>query len=341
MLSLPSALPSRTKPMGAFFVPLALSMALATSAVNAQSIDTTTTWDGSSSVSSFGLPNTATYGQTIMAPTLPAKLQAFEIRINPQGMAFPFKFYVYEWDPVAQQATGPQMYASAVQTTEAVSVFQTYAVSDLNVTLVPGKSYVLFASVSETPGPVASSRWGSVDGGSYADGQFVFVNNSGNPSAWTSQQWTTNWNGGIDLAFKAGIFYVGAPVAPMLSLDSTGDSRASFGLSLSDSGAAPLQQYNLSCSPQGDGAVVTGSGSTSTLTLIGLVNGTTYDCTATATNGDGLTGPASNIVAVTPRAAPAAPTPVPTLSEWGTMLLSALVAGLGILGMSRASRRHR
>lgn len=337
MLSWFSTLPSCSISGWARATPLALSFALATSMASAQSIDTVPDWDGIGFISSFGVPNTATYGQTITAPATPAMLRAFDVRINPQGAEIPFKFYVYEWDPTSDRATGGQLYASSVQTTEAVSQFQTYGVSGLSITLEPGKQYVLFASVSETSGSDSNARWASVGDGSYAGGRFVFTNNGTNVSAWTSGTWS---NIARDLAFTADIQYVGLPAAPNLTAASAGDGQARFELSLSDSGSAPLQQYSISCESQGDAVGASASGASSPLVVTGLTNGTSYDCTATATNTDGLTGPESNVVTVTPKAAPVAPKPVPTLSQWGILLVSGVLAAMAMLGMARTGRRR-
>ncbi|MCS4295440.1 hypothetical protein M2375_003683 [Comamonas sp. BIGb0152] len=304
---------------------------------SAQSIDTVPDWDGIRFINSFGVPNTATYGQTITAPATPATLRAFDVRINPQGIAVPFKFYVYEWDSVNKRATSGQLYASAVQTMQAVDEFQTYGVSGLNISLEPGKQYVLFASVSETSGPNSNTFWASVADGSYAGGRFVYLNNGPDVSSWI----TANWNEiSSDLAFTADIEFQGLPVAPNLTIASVGDGQASFGLSLSDSGSAPLQQYSISCEPQGDAVGASASGASSPLAVTGLTNGTAYDCTATATNTDGLTGPESSVVTVTPKAAPVAPKPVPTLSQWSTLLVSGVLAAMAMLGMARAGRRR-
>lgn len=300
LMPLPSIFSPRPKTLWRVAMPAAFSLALALTAgqAQAQSIDTTGAWDGSQFISSFGLPNTATYGQTITAPAgQPAVLQAFDVRINSQSVALPFKFYVYEWDAVNNRATGPALYTSASETTQAVSQFQTYGVSGLNVSLVAGKQYVLFASVSETPGPNAATRWAAVTNTAYAGGNFVFFNNGTNTSLWTSSAWNTI---GLDLAFTATI--AAAPVAPSLAVASAGSGQATFTLDLPNSNNPPLQHYTLSCTPQGGGAAITTTGATSPITLSGLTNGTSYDCTATATNAMG-TGPASALVSVTPVAA--------------------------------------
>ena len=100
--------------------------------------------------------------------------------------------------------------------------------------------------------------------------------------------------------------------------------------------ANPVTGYQASCTPQGGGTAVTANGTTSPIVVAGLTNGTTYDCTVAAVNAVG-TGAASAPVAVTPQAAPvAAVTAVPTLSQWGLMLLGLAAAGLGARRLRRS-----
>ena len=100
--------------------------------------------------------------------------------------------------------------------------------------------------------------------------------------------------------------------------------------------ANPVTGYQASCTPQGGGTAVTATGAASPIVVAGLTNGTTYDCTVAAVNAVG-TGAASAPVAVTPQAAPvAAVTAVPTLSQWGLMLLGLAAAGLGARRLPRS-----
>ena len=133
-----------------------------------------------------------------------------------------------------------------------------------------------------------------------------------------------------------------APTAPSLSA-TPGNAQALFSIGEpADTGGSPITQYALSCSPQGGGAAVTqtvpANGNPTTSTLSGLANGTSYDCSATATNGAGLVSPAT-AASVTP-AAPVSATvaPVPTLGEWSLAALATLAAWLGALGLRRQAR---
>lgn len=130
----------------------ALGLTLAVSTTWAQNIDTTAVWNGTEYVFPFGLPNTATYGQTITAPATASVLQGFSFQINSQGVAFPFQAYVYAWDAANSHATGPALYTSPVITTTGDNAFHAYSFAVPSMSLTPGTQYVLFASVTNTPG---------------------------------------------------------------------------------------------------------------------------------------------------------------------------------------------
>ena len=71
----------------------------------------------------------------------------------------------------------------------------------------------------------------------------------------------------------------------------------------------------------------------------GVISGTpttpgSFDATITATNAGGPTS-ANYTMVIAAAAVVATPTAVPTLSEWGTIALSLLVAGAAVLGLPR------
>ncbi|MEQ1517086.1 MAG: putative Ig domain-containing protein [Usitatibacteraceae bacterium] len=90
-----------------------------------------------------------------------------------------------------------------------------------------------------------------------------------------------------------------APGAPTIGTGSGSDQQVNIGFTppLSN-GGSPISQYNASCTPSG-----TGSGAASPVAVTGLINGTPYTCSVTATNAAALTGPASGTVTVTPTSA--------------------------------------
>jgi hypothetical protein len=164
------------------------------------SIDTTLYWNGSSYISSFGMPNTATYGQTISMTEGSATLTQFSffIAVSPTTI---FRGYVFEWD--GAKATGAPLFESApLSTTQATNFEEVVFKIPNGIVLTAGKQYVLFASTSKDPAqPNSAGKWGSVNSNThYSGGQFVYLNNGTDPSQWTSAIWSTIAE---DLAFKA------------------------------------------------------------------------------------------------------------------------------------------
>ncbi|UBB18380.1 IPTL-CTERM sorting domain-containing protein [Comamonas odontotermitis] len=279
-------------------LPALLTLGMLAAPARAQSIDTTQV--GYGGVGAFGKSFTHTYGQTITAPAQAAVLHGFSIRMSAPSSGLPFKFYVYAWDDTSKRATGPALYVGAEQMTTAN---QFYGVTGLNISLVPDQKYVLFASVLETSWPAqAGAMWGFWSSDIYPGGNFVYGFDATTVSELTTNAWEQSTSG--DLAFTAEIAYTSLPIAPNLSLASRGDSQATFTVNASDSGAYPLKHYAVSCTPQGGDSSVSATGASSPITVTGLTNGTTYDCTATVTNQGDITGPASAVVSVTPISEP-------------------------------------
>ena len=168
-------------------------------------ITTLPDWNGSLSVSSFGYPNTATYGQTITAPLVDTVLTSFSFEMNLPGIASApantlFKGYVYAWD--GDSASGAQLFTSP-EVDRSINGFQLITFDTGGIALTPGTSYVLFASISGLQGAGLGS-WGRPDGNVYSGGEFVLLDNGMDASLWTTSAWVTGDNGlGGDLAFEA------------------------------------------------------------------------------------------------------------------------------------------
>ena len=173
----------------------------AEASVTAPSIDTTPSWNGALYVASFGLPNTATYGQTItMTETATLTRFSFYMKVIPTAV---FRGLVYAWD--GTKATGDALFESAAMSTTQGNNFEEVVFNiPCGIVLNAGQQYVLFASVSKDPSqPETAGSWGAtVDNTPYSGGQFVFINNGTDPSQWTSMTWSTI---GVDLAFRATI----------------------------------------------------------------------------------------------------------------------------------------
>ncbi len=95
-----------------------------------------------------------------------------------------------------------------------------------------------------------------------------------------------------------------APGAPTIGAATPGNAQASIAFTApASNGGSAIISYTVTCNAGG----ITGTGPTSPITVMGLTNGTTYNCSVVATNGVGP-GAASATVAVTPVTVPGAPT---------------------------------
>jgi hypothetical protein len=201
--------------------------AVATHANAATSFDTTTSWDGSGSISAFGNPNTATYGQTFVAPS--SLLDDFTFYVDGEvGVSLSMKAFVWSWSGPLQgnggQATGTPLYLSSTSIPfSGTGVFQAVTINTGGVTLTPGSDYVIGLTISDPADYAASSgtaSWGALlfqhpanDGG----GGFVFYNNGGTFGALNTSVWDTFSDFG-DVAFKADFSGSGVPEPAAISL---------------------------------------------------------------------------------------------------------------------------
>src|SRR5215510_12798465 len=74
---------------------------------------TITTGAPSLTISTFGYPNTATYGQTITAVAGATQLNSFTFHIQPFSNPITYRAYVMAWD--GTKATGPVLFQSGDQ----------------------------------------------------------------------------------------------------------------------------------------------------------------------------------------------------------------------------------
>ncbi|WP_224407394.1 autotransporter outer membrane beta-barrel domain-containing protein [Afifella sp. IM 167] len=177
-----------------------LSAALGTPA---WAIDTTSAWDGTNSIGSWGVPNTATYGQLITATSTEARLTGFTFYLNKSsGTAPQYQAFVYQWDATNERIVGPALFTSAVMTAPSANAFTPVEVSTGSIALTPGQQYVIFFTTSSTTqGGNSSYIWGSLsDDDTYAGGNFVFQNNGSDFSLLGTSAWSEFLR---DLAFIA------------------------------------------------------------------------------------------------------------------------------------------
>ena len=177
---------------------VAAALLAATSVAGAQ---TTIGAPGGAGVSTFGKPNTQTYGQTFTVPTNgDTSLDAFSFWLGASS-TLNFRGYVYAWDNVASRATGSALFTSAIASapTSASGGFQQVITSTGGLSLTGGAMYVAFLSTSGVAGTGGIS-WELSATSPYAGGMFVYANNGENTAAWTGQSWDNF--GGSDVRFE-------------------------------------------------------------------------------------------------------------------------------------------
>ncbi|MSV30573.1 MAG: hypothetical protein EXQ52_17790 [Bryobacterales bacterium] len=187
-------------------------LVIASAPLCASVIDTSPSWDGFTKVSNFGIASgsRATYGQTISVSAPDSILDSFSIFVKiPSTLAF--GGYVYAWDGF--KATGIPLFQSTQRSTTGAASFEDIVFNTGSLHLIPGASYVLFASVSAfAAGHSGTGDWAQPQNQDiYNGGLFVWLNNSSDTSLWTSQNWIQGYLGvGADITFKA-IFSSTAP----------------------------------------------------------------------------------------------------------------------------------
>jgi len=178
---------------------IAVTMSAAAASAPSQSkakliIDTYSSWNGGSSVSPFGCPDSSTYGQVITIPAKTKKLTKFSFYMAGQagaGQSMVVRGEVYNWS--GSGATGSAVAESKPQTIafgDASIHAVTFKTPKAKVT--PGKQYVIFASIDKDYEKCTGNYglwWASLDGSAYSGGDFAFQNNAGNEANWTGASW--------------------------------------------------------------------------------------------------------------------------------------------------------
>jgi hypothetical protein len=171
--------------------PLALLL-LAGAAAFGQGINTQSSWNGTSFISSFGVTDTATYGQTITLASA-STLNGFSFNVGYCGANVTFRPHVYAWN--GTRATGSSLFDGAAVTLSAASTTNTFvpvSINTGNLSLAAGQ-YVLFFSTSQdqTGAPASSCRFGALTNDTtYTGGQFVYENNTTDTAQWTGTAWS-------------------------------------------------------------------------------------------------------------------------------------------------------
>lgn len=190
---------------------------VATSSARADVIETVSTWDVGNFWQPFGEPNTATYGQSFIAPS-DNHLDSVTFYLTPyQGGPVDFKFYVMAW--TGSQATGAVLAESNVQTFDNTTEGYTAFTFNADVDLISGSSYVAFinAIFDGNDGLAGVAGYSVSD---YADGAFVYYNNGNDFGALTTNSWdcTTCNDLAFRMEFSAGGQGDGVPAPASLAL---------------------------------------------------------------------------------------------------------------------------
>ena len=164
-------------------------------------IDTYQDWTGGA-VGQFGNPNSATYGQVITVPAGKKQVKWFTFYMGGfESTGLVFRGEVYGWD--GTKATNAVWESKPVHFDSSVD-YQAVKFKAKKAKVKAGQQYVLFASVSkdfEQSVPGAVTNWAATGTDVYDGGVFVYQNNGGDESTWTSQSWQQIGN--IDAAMMA------------------------------------------------------------------------------------------------------------------------------------------
>lgn len=157
-------------------------------------IDTYQRWNGGDFIWAFGAPDTATYGQVIAVPANKGTLWRFSFYMSnvESSGSIVARGEVYEWD--GAKATGPALWESSPRTIsyDDDGAYHRESFNPHGVPVRVGASYVLFVSVSRDYEECTSGytlKWAYRSGNPYRAGQFVYLNNGGDESAWTNVAW--------------------------------------------------------------------------------------------------------------------------------------------------------
>jgi hypothetical protein len=155
-------------------------------------IDTTAEEDPSLGITSFGVPDTVIYGQTVKVPEGFALLSSYAFRMEDTDNLI-FRGAVYAYTPGALPGeplwVGPQVQLGTSRDTVLITFTP-------NLRLDPGTTYVIGATtLYDLDQPSGGSEWKVAPDEAYPDGSLTFFNQIGDTS------WATGF--AIDMSFTA------------------------------------------------------------------------------------------------------------------------------------------
>jgi hypothetical protein len=191
---------------------LAAALLAFATAAPAAALTVSTLADRNSTISSWGLPDTAAYGQTFTLAGAES-ITDFTFVIDDGGTSISYDSFIFSWD--GTKASGSALFSGS-GATAGVAAMTDYTTTTGGVALGAGAYVALFQATSS-----GTASWGSVDSSDvYGGGLFVYQNNFGDTGQLTTSAWEQNHQGtGFDLAFAINATATPVPLpaaAPML-----------------------------------------------------------------------------------------------------------------------------
>ena len=170
-------------------------VALVASPAGAQQVNTYPGWNGVDTISSFGYPNTSTYGEAITTPAGATNLQIVSFWLN-EATGFEYQLFIAPWDNNNYLIPGGlagAIYLSPIQTIASGGTLTQYTINGINATITPGTIYMFGLTIDNVYNYDAQFGAGSMGGDLFTGGNstyyFAWNNDSGNGSLLGA-----NWN---------------------------------------------------------------------------------------------------------------------------------------------------
>jgi len=172
-----------------------LLVTLVALSAGAQQINTDPNWNGTNTISSFGYPNTATYGEAITTPAGTTNLQSVSFWLN-EATGFEYQMFIAPWDNNNYLIPGGlagAIYISPIQTIASGGTLTQYTVNNINAIVTPGMIYMFGLTIDNVYAHDAAYGAGAQGGDIFANGNstyyFAWNNDSGEGSLLGA-----NWN---------------------------------------------------------------------------------------------------------------------------------------------------
>ena len=169
-------------------------LALVALPAGAQLIQTDPSWNGSNTISSFGYPNTSTYGEAITTPATGTNVSSISFWLN-EAVGFQFQAFIGAWDNNNYLIPGGLAgveYLSPIQTVTQTGLVE-YTITGVNAPVTPGTIYMFGLTIDNVYNQDAQFGSGSQGGDIFANGNstyyFAWNNDTGNGTLLGS-----NWN---------------------------------------------------------------------------------------------------------------------------------------------------